>query len=172
MESRTASSKSIAMVAPIGPGAKSKLRGFTYVGVLVLVAIISLMALLSLRAGSVVSRIQAEEELLRVGDEYRTAVLRYSLAYRGGARQFPSKLSDLLRDPRLPQPTRYLRELYPDPITGQLDWELVLTKDGSGFVGVRSASEMEPVKVGNFPAQYVQFENSRSYKDWTFVVAE
>src|SRR5581483_11645664 len=58
---------------------------------------------------------EKETQLLFVGNEYRKAITRYYLA---GKNQYPRALEDLLKDPRQPGVVRYMRRLYPDPLTG------------------------------------------------------
>ena len=60
-----------------------------------------------------------EGELLYVGNLYRDAIRQYSESTPAGARPYPDRLDDLLRDPRYPVVRRYLRRPYPDPFTGR-----------------------------------------------------
>jgi len=62
---------------------------------------------------------------------------------------------------------RYLRRLYPDPIT---DKEFVLVKapDG-GILGVQSESEAAPLKSANFKLRDRTFESAQKYSDWKFI---
>jgi hypothetical protein len=80
----------------------------------------------------------------------------------------PTQLEDLLEDKRYPMPVRYLRRLYPDPITGETDWGLV--KAGTRIAGVYSLSDKTPMKQAGFPPDYQAFSGKTSYRDWIFVV--
>jgi type II secretory pathway pseudopilin PulG len=104
-----------------------------------------------------------EAELLFVGDQYRLAITHY---VAGGG--FPRQLTDLLEDTRSPVPRRYLRRLYPDPMTGQPDWQLI-TEPGGGIVGIASSSQGKPIKVAGFEPNDAAFANAECYCDWKFV---
>jgi hypothetical protein len=108
---------------------------------------------------------EKEAELLHIGHQYRVAIQRYFLS--GPQRQYPRSLEDLLKDPRQPGTVRYLRRLYPDPITGK-DWLLVKAPDG-GILGVHSASEEAPFKTANFKVRDRSFEGAQKYSDWKFL---
>lgn len=143
-------------------------RGFTYLTVLFIVAILSTgLALI----GEVwhTSRVREREaELLFVGNEYRDAIARYYLS--GPQRQYPRNLADLLKDPRQPATVRHLRRLYADPITGSSQWGLVKAPDG-GIAGVYSLSEESPLKVAGFRVRDAAFEAKGKYSDWQFIFA-
>jgi type II secretory pathway pseudopilin PulG len=111
---------------------------------------------------------EREAELLHVGNEYRKAIERYYLL--GPQRQYPKSLADLLKDPRQPGTVRYLRKLYPDPITGKEEWGLVKSADG-GFAGVHSLSEAAPLKNAGFAVRDAAFEGKSKYSEWQFVFA-
>ena len=143
-------------------------RGFTYLTVLFLVAIMS-SGLAFVGELWHTSRVREKEaELLFVGNEYRQAIARYYLS--GPQRQYPRNLSDLLKDPRQPGTVRHLRRLYPDPITGSGEWGLVKAADG-GIAGVHSLSEASPLKSGGFRVRDAALEGKGKYSDWQFAFA-
>ena len=147
---------------------RAEQRGFTYLTVLFVVAIMS--AGLAL-VGELwhTSRVREKEaELLFVGDEYRKAIARYYLS--GPQRQYPRNLSDLIKDPRQPGTVRHLRRLYADPITGSSEWGLVKSPDG-GIAGVHSLSEESPLKIAGFGLRDAAFESKGKYSDWQFSFA-
>jgi type II secretory pathway pseudopilin PulG len=145
----------------------SKGRGFTYMGVLIFVAIMGiLLSALGTAWRTHVAR-EREEELLFVGHEYRKAIRRFADNTPAGARRYPSELSELLKDPRRPDTQRYLRKLYVDPITGSREWGLVRAPDG-GIAGVYSLSGAQPLKTGNFTGENVSFEGREKYLEWQF----
>jgi type II secretory pathway pseudopilin PulG len=111
---------------------------------------------------------EREAELLHVGNEYRKAIERYYLL--GPQRQYPKSLADLIKDPRQPGTVRYLRKLYPDPITGKEEWGLVKSADG-GVAGVHSLSEAAPLKSAGFAVRDAAFEGKSKYSEWQFVFA-
>jgi hypothetical protein len=64
---------------------------------------------------------------------------------------------------------RYLRRLYPDPITGEA-FIPIPAPDG-GVMGVRSASTRKPVKAAGFQAYQTTFAAAKSYQQWEFSYA-
>jgi type II secretory pathway pseudopilin PulG len=143
-------------------------QGFTYLTVLFMVAIMAGGLALVGEVWSTSNAREREVELLHVGNEYRKAIERYYLL--GPQRQYPKSLADLLKDPRQPGTVRYLRKLYPDPITGKEEWGLVKSADG-GFAGVYSLSEASPLKSAGFALRDAAFEGKSKYSDWQFVFA-
>ncbi|CAG4902048.1 type II secretion system protein [Paraburkholderia gardini] len=110
-----------------------------------------------------------EAELLYTGNLYRDAIRQYWQSTPVGARRYPEQLSDLLHDPRYPVMRRYLRRLYPDPVTGQ-PFVPIPAPEG-GVMGVRSASPRQPVKVAGFRADQHAFAQVHSYQQWEFSYA-
>lgn len=143
--------------------------GFTYLALMILVAILALATSATLTLGSIAQRRDAERRLLEVGDTYRRAIASYVNSSPGGNRSYPASLDDLLRDPRYPGVRRHLRQLYPDPITGKSEWGLI-PAPGGGIMGVRSLSEAKPIKIAEFEAENESFEGKSRYADWAFVV--
>ena len=140
-------------------------RGFTYLGVLVLAAIMAGGLAVTGDVWHTSTMREKEVELLYVGNQYRKAIQRYYLT--GPQRQYPRSLEDLLKDPRQPGTVRYLRKLYPDPITGQ-EWVIVKAPDG-GILGVHSASDDTPFKTSNFKLRDRSFDGVQKYSDWKFI---
>ena len=141
--------------------------GFSYVGLLIFIAILSVFATASVSIGSVTQRRDAEDELLFVGTQFRFAFQQYYEATPSGQPRYPTTLTDLIRDPRYPNVRRYLRRLYADPITGKADWVAVMRPEG-GIMGVHSRSTAHPIKIGQFPDEFSTFENRTSYEEWIF----
>ena len=133
--------------------------GFTYLGLLILVAILALATSATLTLGGIVQRREAEERLLEVGDAYRRAIASYLNSSPAGDRRYPGALADLLRDPRYPGVRRHLRRLYPDPISGSNEWGLVAAP-GGGIMGVHSLSNAKPIKVADFDLENEAFEEA------------
>jgi type II secretory pathway pseudopilin PulG len=141
----------------------------------VLLTILLFVLMTTLAAGSMVKLYQTqtqrekEEQLLFVGDQYRRAISSYyNTMPAGSARTPPASLEVLLNDVRFPTPLQHLRRLYPDPMTGKADWELVMA--AGGVVGVRSRSVQEPFKTAGFTPMYQSFEGKTRYADWVFAV--
>ena len=154
--------------------------GFTYVGLLVVVALFGLASVGAARILASTERAEREAELLFVGHQFRQAFRSYVQA-GPGVRQYPATLEDLLFDKRFPAPRRHLRRLYADPITGKTQWGLVGAPEG-GVMGVYSLSDREPLKRANFDPEDVDFVRTAqsakvsaidsvqySYRDWQFV---
>ncbi len=146
-----------------GSGSRSD-RGFTYLGLLVLVALIGIMLAAVGEVASTAAQREREAQLLWVGHEYRAAIGRYWSQRRA----YPQTLQDLLgAAPDAPIQVRYLRRLYPDPMTNAVDWALVPAPNG-GIMGVASSSKRAPLKTGNFDDADHGFADAKSYGDWQF----
>ena len=141
-------------------------RGFTLLGVLLLVAVLAIVAAATLSAGIALQRRAAEQDLLFVGGEFQRAFRSYYETAVSTPR-YPLKLEDLLRDPRFPGVRRHLRRLYADPITGKADWGLI-PAPGGGIMGVYSLATGAPIKVDLFDAEFTGFEGKSSYAEWKF----
>ncbi len=147
-------------------------RGFTYIGLIIMVAVIGVASTASLQAGSILQRRAAEQALLDIGTEFRNALLSYAAATPAGQSTMPATLEELLLDPRYPGPVRHLRKLYADPVTGAEEWGVVTMPGpaGEGIVGVHSLSEAAPIKVANFEPPFEEFAGKESYREWKFQV--
>ncbi|MDB0529134.1 type II secretion system GspH family protein [Ralstonia solanacearum] len=146
---------------------RDRQRGFTYLGLLILIAVLSVATLATLEVGQLASRRQAEDELLFIGHEFEQALRSYMDSTPVGQRPYPASLQDLLKDNRHPQLQRHLRRLYTDPFTGKADWGLVQAPQG-GILAVYSLAAGKPIKVANFPEAFSRFAGAQSYRDWVF----
>ncbi|MNZ35413.1 hypothetical protein D3C78_528100 [compost metagenome] len=142
-------------------------QGFTYFGVLFIVVVMGLMLASIGEIWATAAKREKERQLLWVGTQYASALRSY-YASSPGLAQFPSSLEELLEDKRFPQPQHHLRRLYPDPMTGDMEWGLVRTIDGR-ISGVYSQSRETPIKTSGFPLRWEAFEGMESYSDWQFV---
>lgn len=140
--------------------------GFTYVVVLVWVALIGIGLAITGDVWRTTAQREREDELLFIGGEFRRALNAY---YEGssGAKRFPPTLEALLRDERYSTVRRYLRKMYVDPMTGQAQWGVVRRPDGA-IVGVYSLSGARPLRTANFSASEEEFAGKRSYTEWVF----
>ncbi len=144
-------------------------NGFSYIGVLMTVAIVGIAMSAANRYWSTVIQREREAELLFRGHQIKTAIgSYYENPPAGQSSQYPRTIVDLLRDPRYPQTRRHLRKWYPDPLTGHADW-VVIRDTGGRIKGVYSRHEGRPLKSGNFPKEYDSFEGAASFADWQFV---
>lgn len=149
--------------AAAGVGARSD-RGFTYIGLLAVLVLIGLMLAAAGEVAATTAQREREAQLLWVGHEYRAAIGRYW----NQRRAYPQMLADLLGSaPDSPVPVRYLRRLYPDPMTNAVDWALVPAPSG-GIMGVASSSKRAPRKIGHFDQADVDFDKATTYNDWQF----
>ncbi len=141
-------------------------RGFTYLGLLLMMAI----AGIGLAAAGITwhnqIRAEKEKELLFVGDQFRKAINSYYQNTPSDIYSYPATLEDLLLDKRYPNVKRHLRKLYPDPITGTTQWGLV--KQQGRIIGVYSLSTSHPIKMAGFVGDNRSFKGATSYRKWVF----
>jgi len=140
--------------------------GFTYIGLLLFIAITGVGLSLAGISWQYEVRTEKEKQLLFVGTEFRNAINSYYASTPDAAKVYPLSLNDLLIDKRTPNVKRHLRKIYLDPMTGKADWGLV-TQQGR-IIGIYSCSKLQPYKQGGFNAAEVKFTGSTSYKDWIF----
>jgi len=143
--------------------------GFTYIGLLIIVALMGIASAALGTLWSMSAKREKEAELLFVGHQYRLAIARYRAA-GGGGTAFPLDLRDLVDDERGAVLRHHLRKLYNDPITGRNDWELIRTQDGQ-IIGIASSSHAIPMKQDNFDPDDDAFKDAQCYCDWKFVFA-
>ena len=143
--------------------------GFTYLGLLLVMAILGLTMSMAAELWQTVSQREKEKELIFIGHQFRLALKQYRDSDDGDG-TLPAKLEDLLRDVRAEDGVkRYLRKIYVDPMTGTTNWGLVLDDDG-GIRGVYSLSTATPLKTTGFSKADALFANKQSYKDWKFKI--
>ncbi|MFN0317797.1 MAG: type II secretion system protein [Burkholderiales bacterium] len=138
--------------------------GYTYLGLLFLVFLVGMGLSVASHWWHMEARRAREQELLFIGEEFRKAIASY---YATGTPQDPKSLEDLVEDNRLPTPIRHLRRIYRDPMTGDVEWDLI--KEQERIIGVHSKSKDAPAKVAGFPERYEEFSAAASYSDWRFV---
>ena len=143
--------------------------GFTYIGLLILIAIMGVMLATIGTFWHTTQQRFREKQLLFIGNQFSQAITAYHQNTPGTAKQYPKKLEDLLADKRYPITARYLRKIFADPITGSTEWGLIKGADG-GIAGVYSLSDMEPIKKDNFGKGNATFANKKHYSDWRFVI--
>ena len=144
-------------------------RGFTYVGLLLLVAITSAGLAAAGSLWSIDSRREKEAELLYQGEQFTRAIASFrERTPSGQVQRFPQRLEDLVDDKRWPTTRRHLRQIPVDPFTGTREWGLVMAP-GGGILGVHSLSESPPLTRAGFPPQFEEFSVATSYRDWRFV---
>jgi type II secretory pathway pseudopilin PulG len=145
-------------------------RGFTYLSLIILVAIIGLVAATTLKSGAMLQRGAAEQALLDIGAQFSDALQSYANATPAGQSPQPPSLKELLRDPRYPGVRRHLRKIFVDPMTGKAEWGVVYLADQVGVIGVYSLSDAKPIKISNFPARFQAFDGKLHISDWKFTM--
>lgn len=143
-------------------------HGFTYLSLIILVAIIGMATAATLKVGSVIQRSRAEQQLLDIGAAYSDALQSYADATPAGMPTQPPSLKDLLRDPRFTVVRRHLRRIYIDPLTGGAEWGIVYLGDKIGVLAIYSLSDAKPVKIGNFPPRFASFAGQQKISAWRF----
>jgi type II secretory pathway pseudopilin PulG len=146
-------------------------RGFTYLGLIILLTIIGLVGAAGLKMGSLLQRAAAEEELLEIGAQFSQALRSYAVATPQGQLQQPPSLQALLKDTRFPNPRRHLRKIFVDPVTGKAEWGIMYFGDNAGVIGVYSLSTRRPLKIANFDSRFVNMDNRDRISDWKFLRA-
>jgi len=143
-------------------------QGYTYIGLLILVAVTATLAAGLLRVGTVVQRHQAEEALLEAGSELANALYSYSRATAQGQNPRPGSIQDLLRDPRFPKTViRHLRRIPLDPMTGQERWGELRSDKVLGIDAFYSLSDLQTERT-TFVSKYADFADKRYYREWLF----
>lgn len=140
--------------------------GVTYLWMLFAVFLIGLGIGKTLEWYSHTRQREKEAELLYIGQLYREAIRRYYQS-SPGRRHYPESLDELLRDSRYVTPQRYLRKLYPDPVTGGA-FDVIWAPEG-GVQGVRSTSKALPIKRTGFDGELTGFSGAVRHAEWLFV---
>jgi type II secretory pathway pseudopilin PulG len=133
--------------------------GFTYLTAILLVAVAGASLGIVAESWTHARQREKEAELLWVGNQFKQAIGLYYQRSPGAIKRYPEKLEDLLEDRRFLSMQRYLRRIYPDPITGKPEWGLITAPSG-GIMGVRSVSTAQSIRTK---------DGTASYSDWKFV---
>lgn len=112
------------------PTSRSSCSGFTYLWVLIAVAIISIGLAEAAEVWATSARRQKLQELEWIGAQFTQAIGSYYYATPGPAKTYPNSLQDLISDSRFLTVRRHLRCIYANPFTGKKDWEFVVGSDG------------------------------------------
>ena len=145
-------------------------RGYTYFGILFVVALIAL----ALTGASLIIQVERqrekEQQLLFIGQQYVNAISSYYNNAPGGNKHYPKTMAELLRDPRFPTIKRHLRKLWADPLTLSTQWGIIRTKQG-GIAGIYSLGQGVPFKRAGFASATLEklLANKNRYQDWKFV---
>lgn len=155
-----------ATAAPM-PTGKHCQSGFTYLLMLMLIALVGMGLAAAGTLWSTESQRVREADLLFIGDQYRQAIRSY-YSLDPAQPRLPQSIDELLQDPRRPDIVRHLRKAWRDPLTGG-ELALVRSSDGRGIVGVHSRSTRHPFKIAGFLPEDEAFSDADSHADWQFV---
>ena len=106
-----------------------KQRGFTYLWVLVAVAILGIGLVGASDVWQTTVRRQKLEQLDWAGRQYAQAIGSYVESSPGLAKSYPGTLADLVEDRRGAVLKRHLRQLYPNPLSADGQWEVIVGTD-------------------------------------------
>lgn len=149
------------------PAASQGQQGVMLLALLIFLAILGLVATKTVEVWSTALTREREQELLFVGEQYRSAIERYYYATPGANKVLPASLDELIKDDRFPKPQHHLRQLYPDPFREGETWGVL--RQGSRIIGVYSLSDQKPMKKSGFGAKYTSFSAAQSYRGWRFI---
>jgi len=144
--------------------------GFTYIALLIAIAIIGITASVVGPAWKATARMEKERELLWRGNQFRIAIGRFYKfgSVHGKVNSFPAELKELTEDGRFAGKVRHLRKVYTDPMTGKDDWVLMLDTN-QRIIGLHSASDETPMKKDNFSEDDKDFKGKARYSEWVFM---
>ncbi len=143
-----------------------KNQGFTYIGVLIIVAVMMMALGAASQVWHTVMQREKEQELLFIGHQFRAAIGNY---FQQSGGRFPPSLEVLLESSDLgANKVRFIRKLYLDPMTGDNKWGLVTGIDEK-IMGIYSLSDEKPYKTTGFIDADADLENAEKYSDWKFV---
>lgn len=155
----------------VGSRNTGRQRGFTYVLVMALIALLgACLAAIGPRWSDDALR-DREQELLRVGALYAAAIGSYHASSPGSAKRYPPTLEALLLDTRFVGTQRHLRRLVPDPLAPGRPWGLVRAADG-GIQGVFSQDERTPFLSNPVDLGAASIPAGKRYADWVFTPKE
>lgn len=149
-------------ISPTGMRAKNHRPvtqgGFTYLVVLLSLALASLALLKTGELWSFSQQRQQEQQLHEAGNTLRAAIKAYYESSPGTLKQYPPDLTALLQDKRYLSMRRYLRRIPVDPLTGNADWILINAPQG-GIMGVRSNSNKATIILDPLAARQSNLGN-------------
>ncbi|MEK8086076.1 hypothetical protein WNB94_06660 [Aquabacterium sp. A3] len=127
-------------------------RGFSYLMLLGWVALSGVLLMAASTHWRQQAQREREMEYAFRGEQIRRAISAYAaVPLSTGQSPWPQSLNDLLADERTGQVVRHLRQVWPDPMTGQ-DWGLI--RQGQGIRGVYSVSALTPLSAPKGVARF------------------
>lgn len=143
------------------PTDKSAQSGFTYLFVLMLIALVGMGLAVVGTLSCTESQCAREAELLFVGNQYRQANRSYYELDPAQPR-LPQNIDDLLEDNCHPNIVQYLLRAYRDPFTGGA-FALIRDPDTPDIVGVYSPVPGRPFKIAGFSSKDEAFKGATKY---------
>lgn len=139
-------------------------RGFSYLVLLLWIAIGSTLLTALASRWSFEARREREAEFVFRAEQYRLAIESYAAPINingcSNLQQLPVSLTDLVTDSRCGLTRHHLRALYPDPITRSAQWGLV--QSFGAIQGVYSMSDLAPVR---------DIDGVKTYREWKFLAS-
>jgi type II secretory pathway pseudopilin PulG len=124
--------------------------GFTYLGVLIAIALLGIGLSVVSEVWTKTVEHQKRMQLEWVGQQYVQAIQSYYYANTGTVHFYPPTLEDLLEDKRYLSVKRHIRTLYPDPFSGKVQWKLISAPAG-GVQGVAfDSQDLDPPVIRQF----------------------
>ena len=117
-------------------GRRSPERGYTYVWVLLAVALLSMGLVAVAEVWAASARRERLQQLEWVGQQYVRAIQSYHGATPLGKASYPKSIDELVEDNRAGVTRRHLRQAYRNPFSGEVDFQWVRAADG-GIRGVQ-----------------------------------
>lgn len=143
-------------------------HGFTLLAVLAACVLLALATQGVMFVLSQQAQRERETQLLRIGNEFVSAIGTYYESSPGSAKRFPVTLEELVEDHRFVGIKRHLRRIYTDPVTGSTNWGLVTNAEG-GIEGIYSTSDAAPVRSRALEGGVLPVPVATKYSDWKFV---
>lgn len=141
-----------------------KQTGFTYIALLISVAILGAVLASLGTIWQVMNQREHEKDLLYIGNQFRNALNHYFQTNN----RYPTKLEELVEDQKALNVNRHVRKIFFDPMTGKTDWGTVKLPDKQ-IVGIYSLSQETPLKTAGFPITYDNFKDKKKYSEWVFL---
>lgn len=126
-------------VGPAGRSLRSPARGFTYLWLLLVVALSAVSLVAWGQWWYSTGQRERERELIFRGEQIAQALASYRSARGVGPPRWPRTLDELVQDKRGSVDRHHLRQPYADPLATDGQWSLITDEQG-GIVGVRSTS--------------------------------
>ena len=144
--------------ASTGSRTRSGEAGILYLALLFSIVLIGIATAVAAPVWRTLVQREKEAELLFRLNEFDRAITAYQAVHK----RFPQTLEDLLEDKTQLATRRYLRRIYPDPMTGKADWVLEYQVDRAGV-----ASGIKDVRSRSTDVGFKRIRGKgERYRDW------